>query len=174
MAEVLLVRQLLRHLPGGHRVKRVFGRVLNPPPIRALLVVPFVTIVQEKTPQLQVWERPRGGGGRGALLNTTFRIQSENSALNAFILSPLHTFPHTLFHTLQAILAPLGLQCRGYGGDTDRGSPLSSQVTEYAPQLNPWPTDVPCHPITSGLPTASQCAAHLWSHAHPDVLRTTY
>lgn len=55
VAEVLLVRQLLRHLPGGHRVKRVFGRVLNPPPMRALLVVPFVTIVQEKTPQLQVW-----------------------------------------------------------------------------------------------------------------------
>ena len=78
VAEVLLVRQLLRHLPGGHRVKRVFGRVLNPPPIRALLVVPFVTIVQEKTPQLQVWEWQTGGRGEGgALLNTKFRIQSE-------------------------------------------------------------------------------------------------
>ena len=53
VSEVLLVRQLLRHL-SGHRMKRVFGRVINPPAVRALLIVPFITIVQEKTPQLQV------------------------------------------------------------------------------------------------------------------------
>ncbi len=48
VAEILLIRQLLRRL-SGIRLKRVFGRVVNPPPIRAMLVLPYVSIVVEKT-----------------------------------------------------------------------------------------------------------------------------
>ena len=33
VAEVLMIRQLLRHL-SGHRLQRVFGRVVRPPPVR--------------------------------------------------------------------------------------------------------------------------------------------
>ncbi|GAX85126.1 hypothetical protein CEUSTIGMA_g12546.t1 [Chlamydomonas eustigma] len=77
VAEILLIRQLLKHLT-GHRLRRAFGRLVNPPAVRTLLVLPYVSIIMEKVQHLS------------------------------------------------AVLAPLGVICKGYHADA-QGAPLTSQ-----------------------------------------------
>jgi hypothetical protein len=64
VAEVLLIRQLCLRL-SSQRVRKVFGKLLTEFPVRALLVLPYVSIVTEKTQHLQQVLAPMGAVVKG-------------------------------------------------------------------------------------------------------------
>lgn len=64
VAEVLMLRRLIQGLT-AQNASRAFGKLVTATPVRALLVLPYVSIVTEKTAHLADVVAPLGGKVRG-------------------------------------------------------------------------------------------------------------